>query len=213
MQTEIPIKLLILSNQTFYLDALISLFNTEYAHIESKGAKLSNNEYLKQIKVDKPAIVLLDANGMGKEIWEVLKTIHQSYPNTHVIMLANTNESIYLNYAKKFGARGYVLKSSPKEIIVAAIKIVSGNGYFFDPGIVTTVDEMERINYNNNYNLTKREVEVIMLITEGFTTKDISEHLQLSFHTVEAHRKNIYSKLKINKVAELIKLYSEVGRG
>jgi DNA-binding NarL/FixJ family response regulator len=153
----------------------------------------------------------MDANGMGKHIWEYLRETHRKYPSINIIMIANSNEPIYLEHAAKNGASGYVLKSSPQEILIGSMKIAMQNGSFYDPGI----NGFHKNGYHHKiqelYKLSPRELEVITLIKEGNSTKDVAQILNLSYHTIETHRKKIYSKLKIKKVTDLIRIFSEYG--
>ena len=199
----------ILSDQIIYIEALTMLLNAGTSGLEVGGLLISDPKLNKIIKSQEPDIILLDANGMGKNIWDFLNATHKQNPKSKIIMLANSNEQIYLEYANKNGASGYVLKSSPKELLLAAIKIVSKDGSFYDPGIHSFGKNGHQHKIQEKYNLSSREVEVISLIKDGMSSKDMANQLGISFHTVEAHRKNIYNKLQINKVTELLKIYSE----
>jgi DNA-binding NarL/FixJ family response regulator len=136
-----------------------------------------------------------------------LKDVSAQSPTTRVILLANSNEAIYRKYAVKHGVLGYILKSSPKELLTATIKIVSKGGYFFDPGNQGFQSHGTNSKLRNEYKLSNREVEVVQLIKDGYSSKAIANHLDVSFHTIESHRKNIYNKLNIRKVTELLKVY------
>ncbi len=197
---------MVLCNQLLYLEALKSLFNSE-SQLSCKGILMSNPQATNIIKNEDPALLLVDANSMGKKVWNFLYEIRTNTPQIKTIILANNNDPIHLDMAKDNGISGYILKSSPIELLMATIKIVKNGGEFFDRG---NYGENEKdISFEEKYKLSKREMEIITLITNGKTTKTIAEQLGLSFHTIEAHRKNIHKKLKINKVTELIKLVSE----
>jgi DNA-binding NarL/FixJ family response regulator len=212
MNNTEELKVFVLSNQNLYLDALISLLNTDHYHLNASGTIITTNtEAFKFIEEEKPHVVLLDANGMGKTIWELLLEIKKRFVGISVIMLANTNEPIYLSYANKNGANGYVLKSSPKELLIAAIKIVTQGGKFYDPGVNNDQGEGglgQKL--STKYNLSDREIEVVTLIKDGYTSKEICKQLNLSCHTIETHRKNVYRKLHINKVTELLKIFNSI---
>ena len=199
----------ILSNQTLYAEALKSLLKEEDKTMEVAIYSLKNT-FLESIEnPSRPDIVLLDAHTTNKSIWDLLSNIKVQSPTTRVIMFANSNEVIYREYALKFGARGYVLKSSPKELLIAAIKIVMKGGQFFDPSVQDSNIQESRTGIKEKYKLSNRETEIISLIKDGLSTKDIANHLHLSFHTIESHRKNIYNKLNIHKIADLLKLHRE----
>lgn len=208
MTTAISTKLLVLSNQLLYTEALKSLLNSQ-DNFSVDGMATSHTNLINLIADFNPQLILMDANGMGKEIWDTLNKIHKKQPNAKIIMLANSNESIYIEFAKKNGASGFILKSSPLELLMAAIKIIENGSHFFDTREFSSSNHTNELSLEKKYKLSSREMEIITLITDGNTTKSIADQLGLSYHTIEAHRKNIYKKLKINKVTELIKLTSE----
>lgn len=211
MSSPNNIKIMVLSNQSLYIDALKSLLNTENKDFNVDGITTSENNVSESIKSFAPEIILLDANGMGKNIWDFLNLTHKQNPAVKIIMLANSNEQIYLEHAHKNGASGYILKSSPKELLVAAIRIVMKEGSFYDPGVKAYNKNGIHHKIQEKYNLSSRELEIIILIKDGLSSKDMAHSLGISFHTIEAHRKNIYNKLQINKVTELLKIFAEFG--
>ncbi|MCP9762260.1 LuxR C-terminal-related transcriptional regulator [Lacihabitans soyangensis] len=211
MSSPNNIKIMVLSHQSLYIDALKSLLSTENKDFTVEGLTTSENSVTETIKSFDPEVILLDANGMGKNIWDFLNLTHKQNPKVKIIMLANSNEQIYLEYAHKNGASGYILKSSPKELLVAAIRIVMKEGSFYDPGIKAYNKNGVHHKIQEKYNLSARELEIILLIKDGLSSKDMASSLGISFHTIEAHRKNIYNKLQINKVTELLKIFAEFG--
>lgn len=200
-----PLNVMVLSNQLLYLEALKSLLNSE-STLSCKGLLMSNPEANRIIKAESPELLLIDANSMGKSVWDFLSKAKTWNPSIKTIILANTNEPTYLDQAKNNGASGYILNSSPRELLMATIQIVKNGSQFFDTG---NYSKFPQESFQEKYNLSKREMEVINLINDAKTTKTIAEELGLSFHTIEAHRKNIYKKLRIKKVTELTKLLSD----
>lgn len=209
MSQIIKIKVLILSSQQLYLEALSNLLDSRYENLEVETNDVNPKQTIPFIAELRPEVILLDANGKGKEVWDFLNKIHSNFPSIKIIMLANSNEQIYIDYANKNGAVGYILKSSPKELLVGAIKIVANGGSFYDPGISKRGMNGYSYKIQGKYNLSNREIEVIQLIKDGNSTKNIADILDLSYHTVESHRKNIYNKLEINKVTDLLRIYAE----
>lgn len=201
-----PLNIMVLCNQLLYLEALKSLLNTE-SHLNCKGILMSNSQATRIIKKEDPTLLLVDTNTMGQKVWRFLNEIRNDNPQIKTIILANNNDPIYLDMAKDNGISGYILKSSPIELLMATIKIVKNGGEFFDRGNYGDTDK--EISFEKKYKLSKREMEIIKLITNANTTKVIAERLGLSFHTIEAHRKNIHRKLNVNKVTELIRLVAD----
>ena len=207
MKEDFNHKLYLLSHQTLYTDSLLLLFKEQLPNFEVSAFHTKTPGLLDIIKGSKPDFVILDANGNGKEIWELLHSIHIQNPDLKILMLSNTNEQIFIDHARKNGAVGFVLKSSPHEILIGAIKITLVGGQYFDPGSSNSKYNVHQ-EFSTKYGLGPKEMEVIHLIKEGMTTKEIAAALDRSFHTIESHRKNIYNKLGIQKVAEMIKLMS-----
>jgi DNA-binding NarL/FixJ family response regulator len=204
-----PHKIILVSDHDIYREALKMLLNSANSEFKVDALAMNEPNCLALITENCPEILLLDTIIMGKTIWNFLQDIHQACPSIKIIVLANNKEKIYLENAKKNGASGYVLKSSPKEILVAAIKIVIRDGVFFDPGIISNHKNESYEMIKEKYNLSNRELEIVILIKDGMTSKDVAAALGISHHTVEAHRKNVYNKLKINKVTELLKILAE----
>ena len=209
MHLETLIKILILSNQILYIEALKLLLFESNKNFEIEGFSVNNPDVRKSISEINPDIILLDANGMDKNVWQFLNVINKNHPDINIIMLSNSNEQIYQEYACKNGASGFVLKSSPKEILIGAIKIIMNGGSFFDPGSTKQGVLGTNFKIKEKFELSNREIEIIIFIKDGLSTKNIASQMGLSFHTIESHKKNIYKKMKVNKVTDLIRLHSE----
>ncbi len=200
-------RVFILSNQILYGEALKSLLREDNEYFDIDVFAVKNPKIKSLIHLKKPDIVLMDTNEMGKSLWKFVNSVTAQEPNPRVIMLANSDEAMYREYALKYGATGYILKSSPKELLAAAIKIVVKGGYFFDPGTDNFGATPNEKGLKNKYNLSSREMQIVQHIKNGFSSKEIANQLSVSFHTIEAHRKNIYNKLGIKKVTELLKVF------
>ncbi len=209
MHLEIPTKILILSNQLLYIEALKLLLFEFNKNFEIEGLSINNPDVRKSISEINPDLILLDANGMDKNIWQFLNVINKNHPDINIIMLSNSNEQIYHEYAYKNGASGFVSKSSPKEILIGAIKIIMNGGSFFDPDSTKQGVLGTNFKIKEEFELSNREIEIIIFIKDGLSTKNIASQMGLSFHTIESHKKNIYKKLKVHKVTDLIRLHSE----
>lgn len=207
-QHDSNLHVFILSNQVLYGEALKSLLREENGSYIIETYALRNAKLQELVVAQKPDIILFDMDNMSKNTWVILKEMAVSCKDARIIILANSNEPIYREYAIKYGAKGFIVKSSPKELLTAAMKIVSKGSYFFDPGMHGLEVKTLNSKLRSHFNLSNREFEIIQLIKDGFSTKDIACHLMLSFHTIESHRKNIYNKLKVKKVTELLRLYN-----
>ena len=129
---------------------------------------------------------------------------------TSVIMLSMHSDEGYVLRALNVGARGYLLKESPEEDLIAAVKAVHAGKAYFSPAISRVlvddyVRQMRKRGLEDSYELlTAREREILQLLAEGKSNKDVAGRLGLSTYTVETHRGNLMEKLNLHSVPELI---------
>jgi two-component system, NarL family, response regulator NreC len=131
-------------------------------------------------------------------------------PGVSIVVLSmHANESFVLR-ALKAGARGYLLKESPKSDLISAIRLVSQGKSFFSPAVSRMLGEdyvrhLQDRDIEDSYELlTSREREILQLVAEGRSNKEVANMLNLSLYTVETHRSNILDKLNLHSVPELI---------
>jgi DNA-binding NarL/FixJ family response regulator len=127
-----------------------------------------------------------------------------------IIVLSMHSDEGYVLRALKAGARGYLLKESPEADFIQAIRSVSQGKAFFSPAVSRMlvedyVRQLQDKDIEDSYELlTQRERELLQLIAEGKSNKDVASMLNLSLYTVETHRGNIMEKLNLHSVPELI---------
>ena len=138
-------------------------------------------------------------------------------PRSKVIILSIHDSRIFVEKALESGAKGYVLKEDTTEDVIHAIQEVYSGRFFLSPGVSKFVVHgfLGKIHgykrYKKIVNITKREREILQLIAEGFTNKEIASKLKLSLNTVHVHRNNIMQKLDIHKQADLIRFAIKEG--
>lgn len=160
------------------------------------------------VKKYKPDILLLDLSmPPGESGLIAAGKIHQEVPNTKIIVLTMYEEEEYLFNVLKSGASGYVLKRSPDEELLTAIRTVYEGGTYIDPVMAPSLVR-EFIEHNKEHDLleklSQRELEVLPLAAKGYGNKEIAEMLHISVKTVEAHKANIMTKLNLKSRPELI---------
>jgi DNA-binding NarL/FixJ family response regulator len=163
------------------------------------GEAGDGEEAVKLAKELHPQVVVMDCalprtNGLQatREIIEVL-------PETAVLMLSMHSENTWVRQAVEAGAKGYVLKNALELELGAAIRKVAAGGTIFDPQIEPR-SELK----GERSSLTQRELEVLQMIVDGKSNKEIATVLDLSANTVAVHRSNIMNALGIHKTAELV---------
>lgn len=157
----------------------------------------------------KPNVVLMDIDLPEINGIEGVKIIKSIAPETQIIMLTVFDDDDKIFESIKAGADGYILKKSIPEELVNAIRNASIGGSSISPGVATKVLNAFRINNQQtknqeNFSLSKRESEVLNLLTKGYSYKKIATELFVSIDTVGSHIKNIYSKLQVNSAPEAI---------
>ena len=158
----------------------------------------------------KPDVAVLDIAMPNLNGIEAAQRISAQLPQTSIIVLSMHSDEGYVLRALKAGARGYLLKDSGESDLIQAIMAVNEGKAFFSPEIskVLAEDYVREINMrgaDDRYDLlTSRERELLQLLVEGKSNKDIAALLNLSLYTVETHRRNLQTKLNLHSFPELI---------
>jgi DNA-binding NarL/FixJ family response regulator len=136
---------------------------------------------------------------------EATSIIRNRFPWMKIIILSVQTELAYVKKLFTMGVSGYITKNSPKEELFEAITTVFNGKEYLSKDIIQRKAQQSDSNGVARKHLSKREIEIIKLIQEGLTNKEISERMFISLKTVESHRTNIFRKLRIKNVAELLK--------
>ena len=158
----------------------------------------------------KPEVAVLDIAMPSLNGIEAAALIAKDSPRTSVLLLSMYADEGYLLRGLSAGVKGYILKDSAREELVHAVQTVLGGKSFFSPAIAQMLAEeytraMQRRGTEDSYDLlSTREKEVLQLIAEGKSNKEIAEILSLSTYTVESHRTHIMQKLDLHNTAEIV---------
>lgn len=174
--------------------------------MEIVGQAGNGHEAVELAEKLKPDIVIMDVAMPGLNGIEATRRISGSLPRTRVLALSMHKDSVYVREILRAGARGYLLKDSGDADLVAAVRsIAKGEGYI-SPAVSDAVLTDYRKHVTDPLDLlTSREREVLQLIAEGQTNKEIATGLNLSVYTVEAHRGRIMEKLNLHSTGELVR--------
>jgi len=164
------------------------------------GEAADGTEAVKLAQELKPRVIVMDMampglNGMQASI-EILKVL----PNTAILMLSMYSEENYVRNALEAGAKGYILKNAMDIDLAAAIKQVAAGQRVIAPGLLSSTPEPDP----DDGKLTNREKQILQLIAEGKSNKEIAALLELSVNTVSVHRANLMEALVIHRTAELV---------
>jgi len=158
----------------------------------------------------RPDVVVMDIGMANLNGIEAAQQMTGDSPEIAVVMLSMHSDESYVLRALKAGARGYLLKDSAEADLIKAVHAVAGGKSFFSPAVSKVllddyVRKLRRSGTEDAYDLlTPREREVLQLIAEGKSNKDIANLLNLSVYTVESHRSNLMEKLNVRGLPELI---------
>lgn len=136
--------------------------------------------------------------------------ISEDFPNTKILILTMYDDEEYLFYVLKNGASGYILKNSPDEELISAIRMVHQGGTYIQPKMATLlVNELLKNNHEADELdpfkiLSKREMEIMLLVVKGYGNKEIAEKLFISVKTVEANKTKFMEKLQLKSRPELV---------
>lgn len=179
--------------------------NSEYQLVEH----FYNGDFLNQkINNIKPDLIIMDIN-LGKENGiELVRKIREQFPEKpYILMLTMHHQPQIVQMAMQSGANGYVVKSAGKEEFLQAIQnVLNGSDYFSREVVSNMMKALKSSKRSSpNISLSKREIEIIKLLSQGLTSGLIGEKLSLSSKTVDTHRRNILSKLGVKNSAEAVK--------
>jgi len=168
--------------------------------MEVVGEAGDGEESIRLARQLKPQVVVMDCALPGMNGLQATRAIMEDLPNTAVLVLSMHSESTWVRQAVDAGAKGYVLKDALDLELGAAIRKVAAGETVFDP----KVEQRTALRGERSAALTPRELEVLQMIVDGKSNKEIATVLELSANTVAVHRANIMNTLGIHKTAELV---------
>ncbi len=170
------------------------------ADMEVVGEAGNGEDSIKLAKELHPQVVVMDCALPGMNGLDATRQIMEDSPKTAVLMLSMHTESTWVRQAIEAGAKGYVLKNAMDLELGAAIRKVAAGETAFDP----QVEQRSVLKGERSAALTQRELEVLQMIVDGKSNKEIATALDLSANTIAVHRANIMNSLGIHKTAELV---------
>lgn len=163
-------------------------------------------------KIKPPKVVLLDIHLDDVKGINIIQNIKKMFTGADVIIITGEYDSTFIMKAIENGANGYLYKPFSASKLEQAITNVETTGSFLDPESLTKLMTMMQLSSGKKFlrtedDLTPMEVKIIDLVKKGLTYKEMAQELNISFHTVNFHLKNIYYKMDVKSKAELISLY------
>jgi len=178
------------------------------------GETNSGEEAIDIASKKKPDIVLMDVNMSPINGFDATKQIHKLSPDSRIIAVSMHTMPAYAKRMLQLGAMGYVTKNSSKEeMITAIVEVSNGNKYICDEvkAILAEQELDENADKGDLNDLSRRELDIIKLIKEGLSSREIALQLDISLKTVEVHRYNVLKKLKLKNTASLVNYINAKG--
>jgi DNA-binding NarL/FixJ family response regulator len=200
------IRCLLIDDHTLFRAGLRRLLESEddFRVVAETGEA---KEAVERICDFRPDVVLMDIGMPGMSGFEAARLLRERWPHGRIVFLTMYEEEEYLLQALEVGASGYVLKDSPAQKLIHAVREAHRGARYVSPKLLGKLAARLRPLGNRDKSqgpLTPREREVVKLIAEGSSVRQIAGRLRLSVKTVEAHKFNLMRKLRIHNKAQLV---------
>jgi two-component system response regulator NreC len=204
-----PVRIILADDHTVMRAGLRLLLERE-ENLKVVGEASDGREAVELAVAEKPDVVVMDIAMPHLNGVEATRQILSRSPDSAVVILSMHSDESYVLRSLKAGARAYLLKDSAEADLISAIHAITEGKSFFSPGVRALLKEdyvhrLAKFGADDSYELlTTREREVLQLVAEGKSNKEVANLLNLSLYTVETHRTHILQKLNLHSVPELI---------
>ncbi len=208
------IRVMIADDHAIVRTGLRALIHSE-ASMELVGEATGGYETIELVEKTQPNVLVLDLSMVDLDGIAVTKKIAPRFPDLRILILTLHEDEALLRAALKAGASGYILKRAAEAELISAIHTILRGDLYVDPSMVRTLlkDEVpSTVTMSKSAEaLTPRETEVLKLIVQGYTNRQIGEELSISVRTAESHRANLSDKLGLHSRVELVRYAREHG--
>lgn len=209
------IRVCIVDDHQIFIDGIASLFIDDNI-VDIVGHATNKTELIKLLHSISIDVILLDLNLGDIDGINILKEIKSNHYNQKIIVLTMYNLPNLVKKVKENGGDGYLLKNTSKSELKKAILAVCSGENYFDGELSNHAKQNSKLtfeSYPDNFlklhNLSKREYEIIILLSESYSTKEIAETLHISEQTVSTYRKNIKSKMNFKTTTDIVRFVFE----
>ena len=205
------LRLIIADDHPLLVDGVRSVLE-EMDDVEVLEPVTNGRQLIDRLQRQPIDLVLLDLNMPHMDGITTLTVLKEKFPQLKVIIFTSYDQPKLVKEMKTMGADGYLLKTSSSATLKQAIKAVAlGETWFVETGAMGNTSDLLVDDFTVTYQITKREVDIIRLVVQGFSTRQIGERLFISEFTVNAHRRNIARKLGIDTPLGLLNFAKEQG--
>ena len=213
------VKTILADDQRIFIEGLKAVLSECSSSLfEVKAVAFNGRELIQKLRQRSADLLILDLNLPEKDGLEVVRYIRKEHIPIRVLALSRYSDPKIIKMAFKYGVDGYILKNKNVAELFTAVKEVLSGNTFVGEGVSFYQINSRRVNgvpvnktyafqdsFVKRHHLTKRELEILRLITEAFSNKEIAKELFISDQTVSVHRKNIMRKLGVSNTAALIR--------
>lgn len=202
------IKIILVDDHQMFRDGVKSVL-TDEENIEIIGEVGTAKDLYSLLKLNTPDLIITDISMPDISGIEIAKYVSEKYPDVKILILSMHSNEEFITKALSVGANGYLPKDTSMTELLEAIHVIyKGDNYFnknISDTILKSIINKSKKDSSEQEALTKREKEVIKLVVEGLTNKEIAEKLFISIRTVDSHKNNIMQKLNLKSSVELVK--------
>jgi len=209
------IKVLIVDDHAIVRAGLRAVLKGEPG-MELVGEATSGEEALQLSREFQPTVIVLDLSLPGIDGIQVTRKIKHDQPGVRILILTVHEDEALLREAIRAGASGYIIKHAAENELISAIHSVLMDDIYVHPKLIRSIlvepePHEPALVYSSDEILTPRETEILLLIVQGYTNRQIAEELSLSVRTVEGHRGNLTEKLGLHSRVDLLRYAREHG--
>ncbi|NQU53046.1 MAG: response regulator transcription factor [Bacteroidetes bacterium] len=178
--------------------------NTQYKYVVN-SIVTNKNDLFKALDAEGFSMLIIDYTQIDFDGFSVLKKIRKEYPHLSILILTNSVSISELMELNNLNIKNILLKTADKDQILAALVAIKNGMSYYSEEVLHSLQELTKRKDNETKSrLTSAEIEIVRLITEGLTTKQIASKKFKSVHTIMTHRKNIFRKLGLSNSSELV---------
>jgi NarL family two-component system response regulator LiaR len=199
------IRVLIADDHELVRRGLVAYLKT-FPEIVLVGEATNGENAVRLCDAEKPDIVLMDIIMPGLDGIAATQQINIAHPEVRVIVLSSSHDEAVIAAALEAGAEGYILKNSPAEELIDAIKSVSAGKQFLTPEVTQALIKRASRPAEPQYHLSEREQEILTMLVKGMNNSQIAEQLSISRTTVKFHLRGLFTKLNVSNRTEAVAL-------
>jgi len=197
-------RVFICEDHQIYIDGLVNLIQSHNDEFELVEACQNGTYASLKIPFLKFEILLLDLNIPGINGFVLIEQIRKTDQPISIIVITMYDDPSMVKKVKNLGANAYLLKDVSNDVLLKTMQTITPKDFVLQEGLKHSEEPIFKESFSASIKLTLREKEIVQLIVKGQTTAEIADVLSISTNTIETHRRNLYRKLEVKNLTELI---------